>query len=45
VDEWTYFDDHEKRMMWIATLMGKFEIFRKTQWTVKYRIDAGTQAQ
>ncbi|MPN33599.1 hypothetical protein SDC9_181088 [bioreactor metagenome] len=39
VDEWTYFDDNEKRMGWMAALMGKFDFLRKTQWTVKYRIE------
>jgi O-methyltransferase involved in polyketide biosynthesis len=39
LDEWTYFDDHEKRLGVMAALMGKIELFRKTQWTVHYRID------
>jgi methyltransferase (TIGR00027 family) len=39
VDEWTYFDDNEKRMGWMAALMGKFASLRKTQWTVKYKVE------
>ncbi len=39
LDEWTYFDDREKKLGWIR-LFSCFEAFRKVQWTVHYRIEA-----
>ena len=36
-DEWTYFDDHEKKLGWFK-LFSSVSIFRKAQWTVRYRI-------
>lgn len=37
LDDWTYFDDNEKKFGWF-NLFSTFEIFRKAQWTVHYRI-------
>ena len=37
LDEWTYFDDHEKKLGWY-NLFSSVEILRKAQWTVHYRI-------
>ena len=38
LDEWSYFDSHEKKLGWLQFL-GKIESFRKTQWTVHYRLN------
>ena len=37
LDEWTYFDDHEKKLGWF-NLFSSIGILRKAQWTVHYRI-------
>ena len=37
LDEWTYFDDKEKKLGWFR-LFACFEAFRKVQWTIHYRI-------
>ena len=37
LDEWTYFDDHEKKLGWF-NLFSSIEVLRKVQWTVHYRI-------
>ena len=37
LDEWTYFDDHEKKLGWF-NLFSSVSILRKAQWTVHYRI-------
>lgn len=37
IDEWTYFDDKEKKMGWF-NLFSFIEILRKVQWTIHYRI-------
>lgn len=37
VDEWTYFDDHEKKLGWYNVL-SFMELLRKVQWTIHYRI-------
>lgn len=37
IDEWTYFDDKEKKLGWI-NLFSSLEVFRKVQWTVHYEI-------
>ncbi len=37
IDEWTYFDDREKKLGWF-NLFSSIELFRKVQWTVHYRI-------
>lgn len=37
LDEWTYFDDHEKKLGWF-NLFSSIEILRKVQWTLHYRI-------
>ena len=36
IDEWTYFDEPEKRLGWFR-LFGRFRSFRYAQWTVHYR--------
>ena len=37
LEEWTYFDDKEKKMGWI-NLLGKSKKLSKTQWTVYYQL-------
>ncbi len=37
LEEWTYFDDKEKKMGWM-NLLGKSKKLRKTQWTVYYQL-------
>ncbi len=37
LDEWTYFDDQEKKLGWF-NLFSFIEVLRKVQWTVHYRI-------
>jgi len=37
LDEWTYFDDKEKKLGWFNWFSG-FEILRKVQWTVHYKL-------
>jgi O-methyltransferase involved in polyketide biosynthesis len=37
LDEWTYFDDREKKLGWFR-LFSSFKVLRKSQWTVHYRI-------
>jgi len=37
LDEWTYFDDHEKKLGWF-NLFSSIGVLRKSQWTVHYRI-------
>lgn len=37
IDEWTYFDDHEKKLGWF-NLFSSIDILRKVQWTVHYLI-------
>jgi O-methyltransferase involved in polyketide biosynthesis len=37
LDEWTYFDDHEKKLGWFNAF-SFIEILRKVQWTVHYRL-------
>lgn len=38
LDEWTYFDDREKKLGWLR-LFSCFEAFRKVQWTIHYKIE------
>ena len=38
LDEWTYFDDHEKKLGWF-NLFSSIEVLRKVQWTLHYKID------
>jgi O-methyltransferase involved in polyketide biosynthesis len=38
LDEWTYFDDKEKKLGWLR-LFSCFEAFRKVQWTIHYKIE------
>jgi O-methyltransferase involved in polyketide biosynthesis len=37
LEEWNYFDDHEKKLGWFNWFSG-ITILRKVQWTVHYRI-------
>jgi O-methyltransferase involved in polyketide biosynthesis len=37
IDDWTFFDDHEKKMGWIR-IFGKIKLFRKSQWVVHYKL-------
>lgn len=37
LDEWTYFDDKEKKLGWYR-LLSKIEVIRKVQWTVHYQM-------
>jgi methyltransferase (TIGR00027 family) len=37
LDEWSYFDEPEPRIGWLR-LLRCVELFRKTQWTVHYRL-------
>jgi O-methyltransferase involved in polyketide biosynthesis len=37
LEEWTYFDDKEKKMGWM-NLLGRSKKFSKTQWTVYYQL-------
>ena len=38
LDEWTYFDDDEKKLGWFR-LFASFELLRKSQWTMHYKIN------
>jgi O-methyltransferase involved in polyketide biosynthesis len=38
LDEWSYFDSDEKKLGWLRFLR-YFEFIRKTQWTVRYRLN------
>ncbi len=38
LDDWSYFDTDEKKLGWLR-LFRRFELFRKTQWTVHYRLN------
>ena len=38
LDEWTYFDEHEKKLGWF-NLFSSIDILRKAQWTVHYKIE------
>lgn len=37
LDEWTYFDDREKKLGWF-NLFSKIGVIRKVQWTIHYQI-------
>jgi hypothetical protein len=37
LDEWSYFDSRHPKLGSLGW-MGQFELFRKTQWTVHYRL-------
>ncbi len=37
LNEWTYFDDKEKKLGWI-NIFGKSKKFRKTQWIIHYQL-------
>jgi len=37
LDEWTYFDDHEKKLGWF-NLFSSIGVLRKAQWTIHYSI-------
>jgi O-methyltransferase involved in polyketide biosynthesis len=38
LDDWTYFDDKEKKLGWI-NIFGRFKLMRKTQWLVHYKLN------
>jgi methyltransferase (TIGR00027 family) len=38
LDDWSYFDSKESKLGWLR-LFRHIELFRKTQWTVHYRLD------
>jgi len=38
LDDWSYFDSKEAKLGWLR-LMGRVGVFRKTQWTVHYRLN------
>jgi methyltransferase (TIGR00027 family) len=38
LDEWSYFDSNHPRLGWIGWFK-RFELFRKTQWTIHYRLN------
>jgi len=40
LDDWTYFDDDEPKMGWMR-LLGRWSLFRRTQWSVHYRLGSG----
>jgi len=42
LDDWSYFDSKEEKLGWLR-IMGCVGLFRKTQWTVHYRLN-GTVA-
>jgi methyltransferase (TIGR00027 family) len=37
LDEWTFFDDHEKKLGWMQ-FFGRFEKMKKAQWIVHYKL-------
>lgn len=37
LDDWTYFDDNEKKLGWY-NFFSSFELLRKVQWTTHYRL-------
>ena len=37
LDDWTYFDDKEKKLGWI-NIFGRSKKFSKTQWIIHYHI-------
>jgi len=39
LDDWTYFDDNEPKLGWFK-LFKNFELLRKVQWTVHYRLSS-----
>jgi len=38
LEDWSYFDSDEKKLGWLK-MFGKIEFFRKTQWTVHYKLN------
>jgi len=38
LDEWTYFDDKEKRMGLLYKVLANVELVRMVQWTMHYQI-------
>ena len=38
LDDWSYFDSNDKKLGWFK-IFGKFELFRKSQWTVHYKLN------
>ncbi|MBI5544923.1 MAG: class I SAM-dependent methyltransferase [Deltaproteobacteria bacterium] len=39
LDDWTYFDDRERKLGLLMSLLGRLEALRKIQWTVRYRLN------
>lgn len=37
LDDWTYFDEAEPKLRWM-NLLARWELFRRAQWTVHYRL-------
>ena len=38
LDDWSYFDSNNKKLGWFK-IFRKFELFRKSQWTVHYKLN------
>ena len=38
LDDWSYFDSQEDKLGWLR-LFKNVELFRKTQWTVHYKLN------
>ena len=38
LDDWTYFDDKEKKLGWM-NIFGRSKKFSKTQWIVHYKLN------
>ena len=38
LDDWSYFDSEEKKLGWLKMFRNS-ELFRKTQWTVHYKLN------
>ena len=39
LDDWSYFDSKEEEEFGWLSLLGRVGLFRKTQWTVHYRMN------
>jgi hypothetical protein len=38
LEDWSYFDSEEKKLGWLKMFRNS-ELFRKTQWTVHYKLN------
>ncbi len=38
LEDWSYFDSEEKKLGWLK-MFRNIELFRKTQWTVHYKLN------